>query len=212
VSVVPRRPNTFSGPYVDRVAHLRKDPAWVDAMLHSDRARIVPVHDSRSLVERGASGASACSSNGRRRSVSPDTQDCGAARRARREGLLRARRRASPGTSSLRRAVPTHGSKTCACSAACCRKQEAGVLAYARGMLYWRQASSVCGSVRFPNDRESAGHVMRCTNPRAPTEHFPRLDPAIIVLVTDGERALARPPGVVAARRYSHDRGLRRAR
>jgi NADH pyrophosphatase NudC (nudix superfamily) len=41
---------------------------------------------------------------------------------------------------------------------------------------------------------------MTCTDPACATEHFPRLDPAIIVLVTDGERALlgrqaAWPPG-----------------
>jgi 8-oxo-dGTP pyrophosphatase MutT (NUDIX family) len=31
---------------------------------------------------------------------------------------------------------------------------------------------------------------MRCRNPACATDHFPRLDPAIIVLVSDGERAL----------------------
>jgi NAD+ diphosphatase len=31
---------------------------------------------------------------------------------------------------------------------------------------------------------------MKCTNSACATDHFPRLDPAIIVLVTDGERAL----------------------
>jgi NAD+ diphosphatase len=41
---------------------------------------------------------------------------------------------------------------------------------------------------------------MRCSQPACGAEHFPRLDPAIIVLVTDGERALlgrqaAWPPG-----------------
>jgi NAD+ diphosphatase len=32
--------------------------------------------------------------------------------------------------------------------------------------------------------------VIRCTNASDPHEFFPRIDPAIIVLVTDGERAL----------------------
>jgi NAD+ diphosphatase len=55
----------------------------------------------------------------------------------------------------------------------------------------------VCGAETRP---ESAGHVMHCTNPDCATDHFPRLDPAIIVLVTDGERALlgrqaSWPPG-----------------
>ena len=42
--------------------------------------------------------------------------------------------------------------------------------------------------------------MVRCTNPACRHEVFPRLDPAIIVLVTDGERALlgrqaSWPPG-----------------
>jgi len=45
----------------------------------------------------------------------------------------------------------------------------------------------LCGT---PTVSGSAGHVMTCTNPNCATDHFPRLDPAIIVLVTDGERAL----------------------
>jgi NAD+ diphosphatase len=41
---------------------------------------------------------------------------------------------------------------------------------------------------------------MKCTNSACAIDHFPRLDPAIIVLVTDGDRALlgrqaAWPPG-----------------
>ena len=44
------------------------------------------------------------------------------------------------------------------------------------------------------------GHVLVCTNPACRHEQFPRLDPAIIVLVSDGERALlgrqaSWPPG-----------------
>ena len=35
-----------------------------------------------------------------------------------------------------------------------------------------------------------AGHALRCTNEACAQESFPRIDPAIIVLVCDGERAL----------------------
>ena len=69
-------------------------------------------------------------------------------------------------------------------------QQEAGVLAYARGMSYWRHRHRYCGMCGAPNASTSAGHVMRCTNESCATDHFPRIDPAIIVLVSDGERAL----------------------
>ena len=43
------------------------------------------------------------------------------------------------------------------------------------------------GAVLPPRD---AGHVRACTSPACGAVHFPRTDPAVIVLVTHGERAL----------------------
>ena len=79
-------------------------------------------------------------------------------------------------------------------------EQQAGLLAYARAMLYWRSRHRYCGACGAPTRGGSAGHVMKCTNDACGIDHFPRLDPAIIVLVTDGERALlgrqaSWPPG-----------------
>ncbi len=79
-------------------------------------------------------------------------------------------------------------------------RDEAGLLAYARAMVLWRQRHRYCGTCGTPMRSASAGHVMKCPQQACGAEHFPRLDPAIIVLVTDGERALlgrqaAWPPG-----------------
>ncbi len=69
---------------------------------------------------------------------------------------------------------------------------EAGLLAYARAMSYWRARHRFCGSCGAATRAEKAGHALRCSDPVCATEAFPRLDPAIIVLVTDasGEHAL----------------------
>ena len=79
---------------------------------------------------------------------------------------------------------------------------EAALLAYARGLSLWRARHRFCGTCGAPTLPERAGHVLRCTSPSA--HHiFPRIDPAIIVLVSDGERALlGRQPGW-PPRRYS---------
>ncbi len=77
---------------------------------------------------------------------------------------------------------------------------EAGLLAYARALSWWRtrhRFCSVCGSPSVP---QRAGHTIRCTSESCRAEVFPRIDPAIIVLVHDGERALlgrqaSWPPG-----------------
>jgi NAD+ diphosphatase len=67
---------------------------------------------------------------------------------------------------------------------------DAGLLAYARALTIWRSRHHFCGVCGKPTVPERAGHVIRCTNEVCRHEFFPRLDPAIIVLVTDGERAL----------------------
>ena len=45
----------------------------------------------------------------------------------------------------------------------------------------------MCGSVC---EAQSAGHVMHCTDADCGAVHFPRTDPAVIMLVTHGDRAL----------------------
>ena len=77
----------------------------------------------------------------------------------------------------------------------------ASVFAYARGMLYWQARTRYCGvcggTVTF--DRGGfVGHCAQCGN-----DHYPRVDPAVIVAVSDGERLLlGRQPGW-APRRWS---------
>jgi NAD+ diphosphatase len=67
-------------------------------------------------------------------------------------------------------------------------KPEASILAHARGLLHWRSRHRFCGVCGAPCDVKSAGHMMQCTACEA--QHFPRTDPAVIMLVTRGDRAL----------------------
>jgi len=77
---------------------------------------------------------------------------------------------------------------------------EAGLLAYTRALVVWRLRHRFCGVCGACTRPHKAGHAMCCTNPQCAHEVFPRIDPAIIVLVSDGERALlgrqaSWPPG-----------------
>jgi len=74
------------------------------------------------------------------------------------------------------------------------------VLAYARALVSWRRRHHYCGSCGTATVSRSAGHVRVCPDQGCGDEQFPRLDPAVIVLVSDGARALlgrqkAWPPG-----------------
>ena len=69
-------------------------------------------------------------------------------------------------------------------------RREGALLALARAMLYWHARHRFCGLCGSPTRSEEAGHMRRCTAPECNTMHFPRTDPAVIMLVTDGDRAL----------------------
>lgn len=68
---------------------------------------------------------------------------------------------------------------------------DAALHAYARAMLHWHRGHRFCGYCGQPTRLAAAGHERRCENRQCSTETlFPRVDPAIIVLVTRGDRCL----------------------
>ncbi len=62
------------------------------------------------------------------------------------------------------------------------------LLGYARAMVHWHRQHRYCGNCGSLMQSARAGHERICSN--CGTHWFPRIDPAIIVLVTDGERCL----------------------
>jgi NAD+ diphosphatase len=87
--------------------------------------------------------------------------------------------------------------------AAVLRPEEAGLLGYARAMISWRHRHRYCGTCGCRTIAAKSGHVLVCTSPSCRHQQFPRLDPAIIVLVSDGERALLGRQASWPAGRYS---------
>lgn len=65
---------------------------------------------------------------------------------------------------------------------------EASVLAHARGLMHWRTRHRFCGVCGGACEPRSAGNAMACT--QCGTQHFPRTDPAVIMLVVRGESCL----------------------
>lgn len=74
---------------------------------------------------------------------------------------------------------------------------DAGLLAYARGLANWQAATRFCSACGSALELISAGHRAACS--RCERLHFPRTDPAIIVIVEHddacllGRQALWRP-------------------
>ncbi len=68
-----------------------------------------------------------------------------------------------------------------------------GLLAYARGMLAWHENHPFCARCGARTRPKKAGHTRVCPEGH---EHFPRTDPAVMILITRGDRCLiARQPG-----------------
>ena len=68
--------------------------------------------------------------------------------------------------------------------------REGSILAYARGMTYWHRRHRYCGVCGASTKVMRGGHVRQCTNESCKTEHFPRTDPAVIMLVHHGDKCL----------------------
>lgn len=68
--------------------------------------------------------------------------------------------------------------------------KHAGVLAYAKALHYWQYRHAFCGICGSINRLESSGHKLVCSNEECGRYSFPRIDPAIIVLVTHGDACL----------------------
>lgn len=65
---------------------------------------------------------------------------------------------------------------------------EAPLLLHAMGMAEWHWATRFCVRCGGPLTVSHAGHVLVCSSKRGcGRQHFPRTDPAVIMLVTDGE-------------------------
>lgn len=67
---------------------------------------------------------------------------------------------------------------------------EAAMAASHRGVLLWHADQRHCGRCGAPTVAAEAGHTLTCTNAACGATHHPRLNPAAITLVTDGDRVL----------------------
>ena len=178
--------NIFAGPYLDRAAHLRQDPAWFANTLADAASRVVPVWNLRNLVTSG---------DAPRAAYLPVAQLAERHRNAADLillGILDGAGVFAHDIEALDEPQPPAGTRyeDLRMMAANLPAEEAGLLGYARALVAWRRRSRFCGSCGMPNTAAKAGHVLICTNPACRHEQFPRLDPAIIVLISDGERAL----------------------
>jgi NAD+ diphosphatase len=183
------RRNQFTAVRLNREAELRDDAQWVAKTLTDPNTRLVPLWRSRSLLERTAEGTVAIylppaeldqpdriqpptllGNDGKREYFAVSVTD------QQKDTILTKLTKAQ--FADLRRASIDMAAK------------HAGILAYAKALHYWQHRHAFCGVCGNPNLLRSAGHRMVCSNEECARETYPRIDPAIIVLVTHKDSCL----------------------
>ncbi|MEA2691288.1 MAG: diphosphatase [Acidobacteriota bacterium] len=189
-------PNVFAGSRLDRAANLRRDPEWLARALADPESRLVPVYRGRSLVRFEGEAARAVALRVAQAAQTPwlpaDPEAApllgiggGIAHFA-----LDLSRHAEE---DVRRQLLEIGDEMgdlveLRTIGAVLDREEAALLAYARGLLHWHSRHGFCGVCGGATLSQSGGHVRHC--PRCGADHFPRTDPAVIMLVTHGDRCL----------------------
>ncbi len=183
------RRNQFTAVRLNRDVELRDDSGWVNETLIKASARLVPLWRSRSLLQRDVDGTIAVylspgelaepdriqpptllGNDGEREYFAVSVTD------SQKDAILE--QNSGARFTDLRRASIDMAAK------------HAGILAYAKALHYWQHRHAFCGVCGNPNLLRSAGHRMKCSNEECGRESFPRIDPAIIVLVTHKDACL----------------------
>ncbi|NNE04252.1 MAG: NAD(+) diphosphatase [Xanthomonadales bacterium] len=181
--------NRFTSVRLDRLVERRDDRPWLEQALQADDAHLVPLWRSRSLLSRGDDGTIAVYLHANELSgqelIQPPTLLGTDYKRTyfavsitdrQRDAILADR----PGAefADLRLASIDMDAK------------HAGILAYAKALHYWQHRHQFCGVCGSANLLQSAGHRLECSNEECARATFPRIDPAIIVLVTHQDSCL----------------------
>jgi NAD+ diphosphatase len=200
-----KQPNFYAAGGLDRVGHLRKDPAWLAARLADASTRFVPVWRALNLVQDTVDGpvplllerervapllgeAAEPVLLGIEGDVAVFALDLSGAEAPLDRVALDA---AAHKFLDLRAFGPLLGPR------------DGSLLAYAKGMMHWHSRHRFCGVCGSATASIDAGHVRQCSNPACRTSHFPRTDPAVIMLVADGENCLLGRQAVWPAGMYS---------
>jgi NAD+ diphosphatase len=183
------RPNYFSTWHIDRVAERRRDAAWLADQLAAETTRFIPVWKLHNLFADGEAPGPVFLALGQAAAylAAPDAAV-----------LLGVQ----AGLTYFALDVPSAGEAPPAGlaelgqfrelrqMAALLDEKQGALLGLARAMVYWHARHRFCGACGSPTQGREGGYLRVCTNSACGQQHFPRTDPAIIVLVTCGERCL----------------------
>jgi NAD+ diphosphatase len=192
--------NVFAGLALDRNAEQRDDMEWIAAQLADPRARFVLLGaEGHALAQRDVDALRVIAAEERTLLLPMATPSYLGADEAGPVFALSAESK-----DAARVAAELGGDFIDLRSAGVRLKAfEAGLFAYARALSHWQSRTRFCSVCGAPVVMVTAGHRARCTNPDCAIEHFPRVDPAMIVIVSHGNTCLLGRQATWPERRYS---------
>ncbi len=196
--------NFYAFTTLDRASDKRGDSVWLDEQLRGPQGRLVPVWRSRNLVNPGAQPEAV---------FLPAEDFAGVLKFGDEPLFLGMHDSLAYFASDLSNFEQNEAAELCNARAdraefldlrftgPMMNREHGNLLAYARGMLTWRRRHLFCGSCGAPTETRDGGHLRLCSNENCRSQHFPRTDPAVIMLVTYGDKCLlgrqkAWPPGM----------------
>lgn len=196
--------NLYAGGALDRAAPRRKDAGWVTAMLTAPDSRRLPVWRSQSFVEHPHSHEPRLgwlpSGIGAELAQRPGVETALLGLDG--DTALFAVDLSTMDDPGQHPALAERGAFVeLRTIGALLPRAEASLAAYARGLMWWHQRHRYCGVCGHATRAAEAGHVRICTASPCAVHHFPRTDPAVIMLVHDDDRCLLGrqprfPPGL----------------
>jgi NAD+ diphosphatase len=177
------RKTAFSGDYIDRLGHIRADRAALVEAFRGSETRFLPVWQERCLIEENRP---AMLSREKLLTHAAEPEDAIFLGQIQSRYLFAVHIEAAeaPELSTNAEFVSLREiTRTLA-------EPDAALLAYAKAMVNWRLSHRYCGSCGASNRPLDGGFIMMCGNEGCARRSFPRLDPAVIVLVHRGDRCL----------------------
>lgn len=185
-----RKPNPYANVGLDRVSERRGDRDWLDSLAQAEQTVVLPMWRSRNLVIREEEARAVILQGGDAR---------GLFELAKETVLLGLRGDIAYFAVDLSHLDEPHGHALLPgegefvdlrAVSVLLSRDESGLLAYAKGIMHWHERHLFCGVCGSPTESREAGFVRVCTDTACGIHHFPRTDPAVIMLVSRSDRAV----------------------
>jgi len=181
--------NVFAALTIDRASRRRRDDVWVAAQVEARESRFLPVWGEEVLVTDESPPRPGWLGPDRARDLLGEAESVILLGEDGDHAYfalgLPVSRDSLPGT--LARIGTFRRLRTVA---ALLDGQAASMLAYAKALVHYHHHHRFCGRCGAPTMSAAGGQLRQCTNPACGQQDFPRTDPAIIVLVSSGDRCL----------------------